>query len=169
MSDEKIETFDAVKGVGILSGQVPNEVKLGPARRAPEFYAGENHGRRKVQYPDVERHANGALPSARNKVARRIIRGALKRRFRRVEQALKLPRAMLAQAVEIIQEQHPTKSTSAKMRRARALLAMELAIHSPVYVPADLRALRTQKRKDKRAGKGDAISQLVDSMAGARR
>ncbi len=163
--DEKIETYDAVKGVGILSGKPPNEVQLGPARRAPAYYAGETFGPHKLQYPDVERYGNGALPSRRDKPARRIIRAALKRRFSRVEKALKLPRAMMAQAREIISEQHPKKSTSAKMRRAKTLLALELAIHQPVYVPADLRALRTQKRKDKRAGKVDAISALVDSMA----
>jgi hypothetical protein len=146
-------------------------LKFGPARRAPAYWAGETYGRHKVQYPDVERLANGTVPSTRDKPARRIIRAALKRRFSRVERALRLPRAMMAQAVEIINTQHAQKSTSAKMRRARRLLAMELAIHRPVYVPStpELRALRTQKRKDKRAGRGDAISQLVDSMAGERK
>ncbi len=143
----------------------------GPLRRAPFYYTGETYGRHRIQYPDVERYANGVLPGVRNKAARRIIRGALKRRFSAVERRLKLPRGMLEQAREIISdnEAHRNKSRASKSRLARRLFAMELAIHRPVYAPEDLRALRTQKRKDKRAGKGDTISQLVDAMAGAKK
>ena len=160
MSEEKIETFDQERGVGIASQQPPLEVKAGPRRRPPAFYAGETYGKYRIQYPDVERYNNGVVPGKRNKFARRVIRGALKRKFSRIESALKLPRAMQAQAREIARDNK--KST----RWARRLYAQELSIHAPVYVPADLRALRTAKRKLKRQGKQDAIAQLVDRMAG---
>lgn len=135
----------------------------GPRRRAPMFYAGETYGRRRVQYPDVERYANGVLPSKRNKIMRRLIRSALKRKFSTVETALKLPRAMLEQARLI------AKENGKSSRWARALFAKELAIHQPAYVPADLRAERAERRRLKRAGKKDAIAQLVDRMAGEKR
>lgn len=171
---EKIETYDAKRRVGILSGKPPLEVKAGPRRRAPQWYAGETYGKRRmgrtwpktrgrsIQYPDVERYANGVVPATRNKHMRRLIRGALKRKFSRVESGLKLPRAMLEQARLIAKEQGKSA------RWARRLFKKELAIHQPVYVPSqkELRALRTAKRKLKR--KQDAISQLVDKMAGPR-
>lgn len=175
MSDEKkIETFDEKRGVGILSGKPPLEVKAGPRRRAPMYYAGETYGRRRIgrtgaktrgraiQYPDVERYPNGALASKRDKAARRLIRGALKRKFSKVETALKLPRAMLAQARLI------AKENGKSPKWGRQLYEKELAIHDPVYAPSqtELRALRTAKRKLKRQGKQDAISMLVDKMAG---
>lgn len=162
---EAIKTFDEKHGVGILSGKPPSDVKLGPKRRAPRYYAGETYGRHLINYPDVERYGNGVLPAIRDKAARRVIRGALKRRFSTIEKALKLPRAMKAQARELVHDDHREKSTSAQTRRARRLYAMELAIHAPAHVPLDLRALRTAKRKLKRQGKVDAISALVDRMS----
>ena len=141
-----------------------NEDKtFGPLRRAPAFYAGETYGRYIVQYQDVERYPNGALPSKRNKLARRIIRGALKNSFSRTTKPLRLAQGMRAQAYDATREEKGSK----RGRAARRLLAAELAIHQPVYVPSqkELRAMRTQKRKDKRAGKQDAIGQLVDAMA----
>lgn len=185
MSEEKIETFDAKKGVGILSGQPPSSRALGPYRKAPLYYAGETYGRRHIQYPDVVRYPNGALPSTRNKAARRVIRAALKRKFSKVETALVLPRAMKMQARELASERTEKiadyhngnrstyfASTSGDTRFARRLYAQELAIHEPVYAPSskELRAMRTAKRKLKRQGKPyDAISSLVDKMAGEKR
>ena len=132
----------------------------GPRRKAPAFYAGETYGRNRVQYPDVERWPNGALPSKRDKLARRIIRGALKKRFSSLTPALRLAQGLRAQAYEAARDDKRSG------RWARRLLAKELEIHQTVYVPADLRALRTAKRKRLRAGRaGDAISELVDRMA----
>jgi hypothetical protein len=173
MSDEKIETFDEKRKVGILSGKPPSEEPIGPRRRAPMYYAGQTYGRRRIGrtggktqgreilYPDVERYANGAVPGKRDKLARRVIRGALKRSFSSVERALKLPRAMKEQARLIAKEQG--KSSQWALR----LFDRELAIHETVYAPSkkELRAMRTAKRK----GKKDAISQLVDKMTGQAR
>jgi hypothetical protein len=158
---DKIETYDPVRRVGILSGQRPNETKLGPMRRAPEYYAGETYGRHIIHYRDVERYGNGVLPSKRDKHARRIIRKALKRKYSAFEQAVKLPRAMLAQAKEI------AKSEKKSVRWAHRLFAKELNIHQPVYAPdgKTLRKMRTEARRLKRRGGKDAISQLVDAMA----
>lgn len=138
-----------------------------PRRRAPEFYAGETFGRQKaktpsgrtvrvprsVQYPDVERHANGAVPSKRNKLMRRMIRKALKKRFSKVEQARKLPQAMLEQA-RVIAEENGRGS-----RFARRLYEKELAIHQPVFVPE-----RAEDRRDNRDEQKDAIAQLVEAQ-----
>ena len=161
--EKPIETYDIVKGVGILSGKPPNDRALGPLRRAPAFYAGETYGRHIVQYQDVERYPNGALPSKRNKLARRIIRGALKKSFSSQTKHLRLAQGLRAQAYDATREEKGSK----RGRAARRLLAAELAIHQVVYAPSqkELRKMRTQARKDKRAGKGDAISQLVDRMA----
>lgn len=138
------------------------EIPQGPRRRAPKYYVGETYGRRPVVHPDVERNANGSVPGIRDKQARRLIRGALKRRFSRVERALVLPREMKKQAREIAREEK--KST----RWARRLFTQELAIHQAVYAPskAEIRAIRTMKRRTQRVGKKDAIAQLVDRMAG---
>jgi hypothetical protein len=155
----------------------------GPRRRAPRYYAGETYKGLRMQYPDVERNPNGSLPGIRDKAARRLIRKAFDAKHNsRVEQALKLPRAMKAQAREVASEERVEKiadhhngnrstkftSTSGETRWARRLFASELAIHRPVYAPDQktLRAMRTAKRKEKRAGKFDAIGQLVDRMAG---
>lgn len=139
----------------------PNPVS-GPRRKAPAFYAGETYGRHVVQYSDVERYPNGALPSRRDKLARRIIRGALKKKFSSLTKSLRLAQGLRAQAYEATREEKGSK----RGRAARRLLAAELAIHKTVYVPADLRAERTEKRKRLRAGlAGDAISELVDRMA----
>lgn len=135
------------------------DLPAGPRRRAPAFYAGETYGRRDMHYPDVERYPSGALPSTRNKFARRLIRAAFKRHHSKVERGLKLPRAMLAQAREIARTEKKSKQW------ARRLFERELAIHEPVFVPKDLRAVRTEKRRLKRQGKKDAITQLVDKMA----
>ncbi len=171
MSDEKIETFDEKRGVGILSGKPPTKWQ-GPRRRPPRYYAGETYGKRRlgrtrakmlgrlINYPDVERHANGSLPAIRDKPARRLIRGALKRHYSKVEKSLKLPRAMLAQARLIAREE----KKSAKW--AKRLYARELTIHETVFAPSgkELRKIRTAKRKLKREGKKDAITQLVERM-----
>lgn len=156
--EEKIETYDEKRKVGILSGKPPSDVKFGPRRKAPMYYAGEFYGRHVIQYPDVERHKNGALPSKRNKHMRRIIRGALKRTFSRVERGLKLPRAMQAQAREIARDEK--KST----RWARRLYDQELAIHRTLPNEPSRAQRRGYARKLKREGKQDAISQLVDKM-----
>jgi hypothetical protein len=158
---EKIETYDEQKRVGILSGKPCEDRPVGPRRRAPMYYAGETYGRHRVQYPDVERYPNGALPGIRNKLMRRLIRKALKRKFSTVETARKLPQAMLEQARLI------AKENGKSARFARRLYAQELAIHQTVYAPTkpELRAMRAKNRKLKREGKKDAISQLVDRMA----
>lgn len=138
----------------------------GPRRRASRYWAGETYGGHIIQYPDVERRPNGTVPSIRDKAARRLLRGAYKRKFSRVESALGLPRAMQAQAREIISDEYAEKSPSARSRRARRLFAQELAIHQPGWVPSQkqTRAIRTEKRRRKRAGKVDAIGALVDRM-----
>ena len=134
-----------------------------------------------MQYPDVERNKNGSLPGVRDKASRRLIRGAFKRKVSSTERAFGLPRAMQAQAREIASDTHTPKiddhhngnrstrftSTSAETRFARRLFAKELAIHTPVYAPSkkELRRMRTEARKAKRAGKTDAIGALVDRMA----
>lgn len=168
MSDEeKIETFDEKRGVGIRSGQPPTKWQ-GPRRRAPRYYAGERYSGHRINHPDVERYPANYVPalrgktaSIRDKAARRIVRGALKRHYSSVEKALKLPRAMLEQARLIAREEKKSP------RWARRLFEKELAIHEPVYVPSqkELRAMRTAKRKLKRQGKVDAITALVDRMA----
>jgi hypothetical protein len=162
-SEKPIETYDEKNRVGILSGKPCERRPVGPRRRAPMFYAGETFGYHTINYPDVERNADGSVPGIRNKVARRIIRGALKRKFSRVEQMRKLPQAMLEQARLI------AKENGKSARFARRLYAKELAIHQTVYVPADLRAERRLKRAQKRAGQTDAIAKLVDRMTEQKR
>lgn len=142
----------------------------GPRRRAPRYYIGETYGAKRAQHHDVERNKNGSLPGIRNKAARRVIRTAFKRRNSSIERALQLPRAMKAQAREVISDEHYDKSPTAQSKKARRLFEAELAIHKPVCVPTgpELRAMRTEARKAKRAGKltgaNDAIDQLVDRM-----
>ena len=152
---------------GPLSGLPPSPVALGPLRRAPRFYAGETYAGRQINYPDVERYPNSYAPalrgktaSVRNKHMRRLIRGALKRKFSKVEQALKLPRAMQEQAREIARVEGKSN------RWARRLFDKELAIHQAVYVPSqkETRLIRTVKRARKRRGGVDAIEALVDRM-----
>ena len=182
--DEKPKYYEAADEIDALRQILPEAAPAedpigpmyGPRRRAPHYYTGETYGRHRIQYPDVERHPNGALPGIRDKAARRIIRGALKRKLSRVERSFGLPRAMLAQAREIARETPswgvvlidgaPAQRTKSPAW-ARKLYHTELAIHQPVYVPdqKQLRAMRTQKRKDKRAGKVDAIGALVDKMS----
>jgi hypothetical protein len=141
------------------------ELPYGPRRKAPAFYAGEAYQGHPLQYPDVERYPNGALPARRDKLARRIIRGALKKRFSSLTKSLRLAQGLRAQAYEAARDEQPKGAK--RGRWARRLLARELAIHQPVYAPTkkELRKTRTQKRKDARAGKVDAIGQLVDAMA----
>lgn len=140
----------------------------GPSRRAPMFYAGERYAGRRMQYPDVQRYPDSYVPalrgkpvSARNKFMRRLIRKAFKTHHSSVDKALKLPRAMLEQARLIAKEEGKSS------RFARRFFERELALHDTVYVPSsqELRSIRTQKRKDKRAGKKDAIAQLVEKMS----
>lgn len=134
----------------------------GPRRPAPMFYAGEAYGPRGVQYPDVERHPNGALPAIRNKHMRRVIRRALKAKFSSLTKPLRLAQGLLAQAYEVARDEKKSG------RWARRLLAKELAIHQAAYVPShdELRKQRTAKRARLRKGlAGDAISALVDKMS----
>ena len=138
----------------------------GPARRAPAFYAGETYGQRDIHYPDVERypdhypkHLAGKPVSKRNKIMRRLIRGALKRQFSKVERARKLGQTMLEQARLI------AKENKRGSYFARRLFAKELAIHQPVYAPSDLRAERTARRAAKRRGEKTALEKLVGAMA----
>ncbi len=132
----------------------------GPRRRAPRYYAGETYGGRhkrgmfiprRMQHGDVTRYANGALPGIRNKPARRIIRKAFSASFRPVEHHLKLLRAMKVQAVDMTKNQPMWKGKGT--RAAKRILALELALHQPVYAPPykELRAARTEARKQKRA------------------
>lgn len=129
------------------------------------YYAGEHRGRRLMNYPDVERYGNGAIAGIRDKPARRLIRAAFGRHFSKVERGLRLPRAMLAQAREVARDEKKSR------RWARNLFEKELTIHTPVYAPnqKELRAMRTAKRKLKRQGKKDAITQLVEKMAEQKR
>ncbi len=137
---------------------------IGPLRRAPAFYAGETFGRRPVQYPDTERYGNGALASRRDKLARRVIRAGLKRTYSSLTKSLRLAQGLKAQAYEAARDEQPKGAK--RGRWARRLLEKELSIHQPVYVPADLRALRTERRKKARKGLPvDAISALVDAQA----
>lgn len=162
---EKIKTYDETHQVGILSGKPPT-VAQGPRRRAPAFYAGETFGRHIINYPDTERYPNGALPSTRNKIMRRIIRGALKRRFSKVEQGLKLPRAMQAQARELAAEQiKGAEKRAARGRWARRLFTRELAIHQARPGEATRKQRRAYAKLLKKHGQKDAIAQLVDKMA----
>jgi hypothetical protein len=142
--------------------------KAGPMRRAPQFYAGETYGRHDIQHKDVERHPNGAVVGIRNKHMRRLIRGALKRRYSKYDRSLKLARAMQAQAREIIADQHPKKSRHAKARLAKRLYEMELAIHTPrpnAPTRAERRAQASLLKKNpiSEIVDMDAISQVVDS------
>lgn len=143
--------------------QAAQNRKAGPARNAPMFYAGESFGGRLVQYPDVERYPNGGLPAKRDKRMRRVIRRALKARFSSITKPLRLAQGLRAQAYEVARDEKKSG------RFARRLLEKELKIHQAAYVPdsKELRKLRTEKRARIRKGLvGDAISALVDKMAG---
>jgi hypothetical protein len=155
---------------GPLSGKEPTDPQ-GPRRRAPMYYVGETYGRRPINYPDVERYNNGAIAGIRDKAARRLIRGALKRTHSKVEKGVKFARSLKAQAVEVITDEHAERSPMARSRMARRLLAEELAIHQEVYVPSkkEIRKMRTQARAQKRRGGQDAIGKLVERMAGEKR
>lgn len=136
----------------------------GPARPAPVHYAGETFGPHVVQYPDVERYPNGALPAKRNKSMRRMIRAALKRTYSSTTKSLRLAQGLIAQAYEAARDEKPRKSG----RWARRLLAKELAIHKAVYAPDQktLRKIRTAKRARIRKGlAADPIAALVNKMA----
>jgi len=153
---------------GPLSGREPTEPQ-GPRRKAPMYYAGDGFIKgRPINRADVERLPNGVVSGIRNKAARRLIRGALARKHTRVEQGLALARAMKAQAREVVSDEHYDRSPMAQSRMARRLYESELAIHQEVYVPSkkEIRAMRTQRRKDARRGKKDAIAKLVDRMQG---
>lgn len=169
---------DKNENLGPLSG-LPPTAPQGPRRRAPIYYAGEHYGRRSMQYPDVERNRDGSMPGIRDKHARRIIRAAFKRQTTRVERGLRAAREMKRQARQLaddrdvkIEDKHNGNrstyfaSTSGETHWANRLFAKELAIHQPVYAPSkkELRKMRTAARKAKRAGKLDAIGQLVDRM-----
>lgn len=144
----------------------------GPGRPAPMHYAGETFGPHVVQYPDVERYPNGALPAKRNKIARRLVRAALKRTYSATTKSLRLAQGLRAQAYEagrdrardfIVRRETPPKIG----RWARRLLAKELAIHQTVYAPDSktLRKIRTAKRARIRKGLvADPIAALVDKM-----
>lgn len=136
----------------------------GPRRRAPRYYIGEHVGEWRTVPPDIERYENGSLPGKRDKAARRVIRAAFVKSKSRVERAVRRTRALKAQAVETARDGGRTKP--AQRRFAQRLFAAELAIHQTVYVPdkKTRRTMRTRARKDKRAGKPDAIGALVDRM-----
>lgn len=177
---DEIKTFDEKLGVGILSGKPPTKPQ-GPRRRPPAYYAGETYGGRNrlspkansrpfsnsvrkgpgrpMNYPDVERYPNGALPATRNKHMRRLIRKAFKRHHSTVEKALKLPRAMMAQARLI------AKENGKSSRWARRLFERELAIHMPLPNEPTRAQRREYAKRLKKEGKKDAISQLVDKMS----
>jgi hypothetical protein len=165
---------------GPLSGREPTAPQ-GPMRRAPRYYIGKTvggrwrpkgtrgkqHARqmrlggRNTMHRDTECYPNGAVAGIRDKAARRLIRSAFKQSHSSFTKPLRLARAMKAQAFEVAADEKKSA------RWARRLLAKELAIHTPVYAPdkKTIRKMRTAARKAKRAGKHDAISQLVDSMA----
>lgn len=163
-----IKTYDEVKRIGILSGKPPTEVKAGPRRRPPRYYAGEVYAGHRINYPDVERYDNGAVPGIRDKAARRIIRGALKRRYSKVERDRRLGQGMLAQARELAHDENPRAKSCAKGRWAKRLFERELAIHQERTASLGRSQRRAIDRKLKKAGKKDAISQLVDAMVGGK-
>lgn len=150
-----------------MDNETADPQNYGPLRKAPTYYIGERWGKYRTVRPDTERRENGTVPSIRNKAARRLIRAAFGRHHSKVERGLKFARALKAQAVEVVRDEHKGKSRYAQSKIARKLLAAELAIHQPARVPdqKQLRAMRTQARKDKRAGKVDAIGALVDKMS----
>jgi hypothetical protein len=133
-----------------------NEIKnddapiSGPRRKAPAYYVGETVGRWRAMHPDVERLPNGAVPSKRNKAARRLIRKALLNSHRPIERGIRLVRDMRAQALEVARAEK--KSTRWGLR----LLAKELAIHQPAYVPETKAARRAAKYVD------DAITAVLN-------
>ncbi len=131
----------------------------GPRRKAPTYYAGETYGRRRMLYPDVERYANGTVRGIRDKAARRLIRKMFGLHFSRVEKGLRLARAMQAQAREVADDADRSN------RWGRRLYDKELAIHQAAHNVMT----RSEKRKLKRAGKKDAITQLVERMAGEKK
>lgn len=171
------------KPIESLPPNVPAAIS-GPRRRAPMYYVGETYGRKKartiegattfadgrrvtsprsMQYPDVERNPNGSVPGIRNKFMRRLIRKAFKVHHSKIEKALKLPRAMLEQARLIAKENgHGSKW-------ARRLFARELAIHQEAEQQPIRAQRRDHQRRLRRAGKKDAIAQLVERMSEERR
>lgn len=124
-----------------------SDKKYGPYRKAPQYYVGETIGSRQVNYPDVERYPGGRIPGVRNKLARRRIRGAMRRTFSAIERGLLRARALKAQAMELARDDK--KST----RWGRRLFDRELALHQPVQMPnqKEARAMRTAARRKRRA------------------
>ena len=127
-----------------MDTQEPAPVFYGPLRRAPAYYAGNTYRGHHINYPDVERYGNGVMPGKRDKAARRVIRAALKRLHSRIEKALGLPRAMMAQALEIAKEQKKS------VRWGRRLFDQELKLHTPAPQPVTRAAARAEKRRLKR-------------------
>ena len=148
---------------GPLSVREPTAPQ-GPRRRAPHYYVGETCGTKRgkgsygrgtgtmrrtrsvaqvrhtryVNYPDVQRYPNGALPGIRNKLARRRIRGALMRANSTIEARVRRARQLRLSI------------PSYNSHEARRLFEKTLSLHMPT--PSyDSRALRTAFRKAKRA------------------
>lgn len=167
--DEKkdLEVFDDKNGVGIRS-QRPPTAPQGTRRKAPLYYAGETLGDRlrgplqknstnrvhkaiiggrSINYPDVQRYDNGAVPGIRDKHARRMIRKAITRVHSRVEVSIHKARELKNEA--LAQAREEKKSTRWGLR----VLAQELALHQPLDVPSgkEIRAMRTEARKKQRA------------------
>lgn len=131
----------------IKNDDVP--VAAGPRKKAPAFYVGETVGRYPTMPVDVERHPNGACPSPRNKIMRRIIRKALLDSHRGISKGLKLVRDMRMQAREV------ARKAGRSNRWAERLLQKELAIHQPAYVPETKAERRRARNVD------DAIANVV--------
>lgn len=129
----------------------------GPRRRAPRYYVGETVGRRPINYPDVQRYPNGALPGIRNKLARRRIRAALMRANSTIE-------ARVAKARHL-----RLTIPSYNSHEAKRLFEKTLSLHMPA--PSyDSRALRTEFRKAKRAAakeKGIHVRELDNEIVKA--
>lgn len=172
MHQDSRETLALVDAQHVPTGVTlpePDPVQ-GPRRKSPPYYIGESYGRYRTVHADVERNPNGSLPGVRNKAARRLIRKAFGKNHSLVETRIRNARALKAQAVEVISEdkQYRGRSRHAKAKIAKKLLAMELAIHTPVYAPdkKTLRKMRTEARRAKRRGEVDAITALADKYSG---
>lgn len=101
----------------------------GPLRAAPTYYIGETYGRHILVRADVARYQNGIVAGIRNKLARRVLRGAVGRSEGGVNAGLRLARALMVQAREV------AKEAGKSSRFARRLYEKELALHQPARQP----------------------------------
>lgn len=135
----------------------------GPRRKAPEFYIGDGRLKgRPINHPDVERKANGQVVGKRDKAARRMLRKALKKSRSTTEHALEQPRAMQAQAAEVMREEGRRGG-----RAGRRLFERMLDIHQPRPNELTRAQRRSMQKALRKAGKKDAITELVDAFAAA--